>query len=123
MDISNELRSYFYLANVLGSQERDPFCRSCNSFLETLGRVEERMSLFEQEHGRDIEAHRLSLCFAVARSSMRGFRTSTHPVSQKKAGMCALPAGSCFLKHSHAILDKIEQSPRLSLVQSLDRSS
>ncbi len=122
MDITNELRSYFYVTSVLGAQERDAFCRSCKSFLDALSRIDERMCLFEQQHAREIGAHRLSLFFAVAKSTLSGIRTSTHPVSQKKAGACSLPPGACFVKHSHAILDKIEEPTRLALVQPLERA-
>lgn len=115
MDIANRVRAYSYLSSVLADREADPYCRSCSSFLDTLANVTGDMSEFERRHAAEIQElpDQMSLFFYIARSRLKGIRRHIHPVAQRKTGRCTLPPGACFLKHSHSILQKMQNSENL----------
>lgn len=109
MEIMNQARGYAYVAGVLKSQQADPFCRSCNSFVNTLTAVKENLAKFESQHAEGIRnlPGEFSRLFADAKSGIAAMKQPENPVGQKKAGNCKLPEGVCFTKSSLAILQKI----------------
>ena len=54
MEIMNHARGYAYLFGVLKNQQADPFCRSCNSFVNTLAAAREHLAKFEAQYAGDI---------------------------------------------------------------------
>lgn len=109
MEILNQVRGYSYMAGVLKNREGDPFCGSCNAFVNTLTTVREGLAKFEQEHAKDMDKvpSELSIFLSVASNGIKGMSNPANPVGQKKAGNCKLPEGVCFVKASLAILQKI----------------
>ena len=109
MEIMNQARSYAYLFGVLKNQQVDPFCRSCNSFVNTLTALKENLVKFEGQHAAAIGnlPGELSRLFADTKSGITAMKQPENPVGQKKAGKCKLPEGLCFTKSSLTILQKI----------------
>jgi hypothetical protein len=109
MEIMNQARGYAYLFGVLKNQQADPFCRSCNSFINTLAAVKENLVKFETQHAGEIKNFRGEFfrLFADAKSGIAALKPQENPVGQKKAGNCKLPEGVCFIKLSLAILQKV----------------
>jgi hypothetical protein len=109
MEIMSQARRYTYLFGVLKNQQADPFCRSCNSFINTLTAVKENLAKFETQHDGEIKkfSWELSRLFADARNGIAVMNQPENPVGQKKAGNCKLPEGVCFTKSSLAILQKV----------------
>jgi hypothetical protein len=54
MENMNQARGYAYLYGVLKNQQADPFCRSCNSFINTLAVVKENLVKFEAQHAGEM---------------------------------------------------------------------
>jgi hypothetical protein len=108
MEIMNLARGYAYLYGVLKNQQADPFCHSCNSFINTLTAVKENLEKFETQHGGEIKKlpGEFSRLFADAKSGLAAMNQPENPQGQKKAGNCKLPEGVCFTKSSLAILQK-----------------
>jgi hypothetical protein len=109
MEIMNQARGYAYLFGMLKNQQKDAFCRSCNSFLNTLAAARENLQKFEAQHAGEIRSfpEEFSQLFADARSGIAAMKPPENPLGQKKAGNCKLPEGVCFTKSSLAILQKI----------------
>lgn len=98
---------------VLRNQQADPFCRSCNSFVNTLTAAIENLVKLKTLHHDEIRnlPGELSRLFADAKSGIATLiatlKQPENPVGQKKAGNCKLPEGVCFTKSSLAILQKV----------------
>ncbi len=109
MEVMNRARGYAYLYGVLGNQQADPFCRSCNSFINTLTAVKENLAKFETRHAGEIKQlpGEFSRLFADAKDGIAAMKQPEQPLGRKKAGNCKLPEGVCFTKSSLAILQKI----------------
>ena len=109
MEIMNQARGYAYLFGVLKNQQADTFCRSCNSFMNTLAAVKENLAKFEAQHAGEIKdlSGEFSLLFADAKGGIAAMKQPENPAGQKKAGNCKLPEGVCFIKSSLAILQKV----------------
>jgi hypothetical protein len=109
MEIMNQARGYAYLYGVLKNQQADPFCRSCNSFINTLTTAKENLAKFETQHDGEIRGLTgdLTRIYADAKSGIASMKHPENPVGQKKTGNCKLPEGVCFTKSSLAILQKI----------------
>jgi hypothetical protein len=109
MEVSNQVRGYAYVFGALKSQQADPFCGSCNSFVKTLAGVRENLAAFEAPHAEEIKnlPGELSRLFVDAKSGISAMMQPANPLGQKKAGNCKLPEGVCFTKSSLAILQKV----------------
>jgi hypothetical protein len=109
MEIMNQARGFAYLFGMLRNQQEDAFCRSCNSFLNTLAAARENLQKFEAQHAGEIRSfpEEFSQLFADARSGISVMPQPEQPLRQKKAGNCKLPEGVCFTKSSLAILQKV----------------
>jgi hypothetical protein len=109
MEIMNQARGYAYLFGVLTNQQSDPFCRSCNSFVQTLAAGKENLAKFEASRAGEIQnlPPEVSRLFAAAKNGLAAMHQPENPVGQKKTGNCTLPEGVCFTKSSLAMLQKI----------------
>lgn len=94
---------------MLKNQQSDPFCRSCNSFVNALAAARENLAAFEARHAEEIKnlPEELSRLFADAKSGITALKQPVIPVGQKEAGTCKLPEGACFTKSSLAISRKV----------------
>ncbi len=109
MELLNQVRGHFFLLGVLRNQQTDPYCCSCSAFANTLRKVREEFAGFEAANG---DALRLSApaflqLLAETRSGLADLRPPEAPSGQKKAGKCKLPEGTCFIKGSVALRQKI----------------
>jgi hypothetical protein len=109
MEVMNQARGYAYLFGVLKNQQTDPFCRSCNPFVNTLTAVKENLVKFETRHAEEIRSlpGDISHLFADAKNGIAALKQPENPSGQKKAGNCRLPEGVCFTKSSLAVLQKV----------------
>ncbi len=109
MEIMNQARGYAYVYGVLKNQQADPFCHSCNSFVNTLTVAKENLAKFEAQHAGEIKnlPGEFSRLFAAAKSGIASMNQPEKPLGQKKEGNCKLPDGVCFTKSSLAILQKM----------------
>jgi hypothetical protein len=94
---------------VLKNQQADPFCRSCNSFVNTLTAAREQLAKFESEHAGEVKnlTSEFSILFAGAKAGIAALKQPENPSGQKKAGNCKLPEGVCFIKSSLALMHKV----------------
>jgi hypothetical protein len=109
MEIMNQARGYAYVSGMLKNQQADTFCRSCNSFLNTLAAVKENMAKFEVQHVEEIKnlPGQFSRLYADAKNGISVMQQPEQPLGQKKAGNCKLPEGVCFTKSALALVQKI----------------
>lgn len=109
MELLNHIRAYHYLAGVLTNQQRDLFCGKCSAWNNSLNNIREQLAKFETEHGSEIRglSPEAGTLFSDARGRLANLATVADPTGQKKAGNCKLPQGVCFVKHSLAIMEKI----------------
>jgi hypothetical protein len=109
MENLNQVRGYHFLLGVLVNQERDPSCRGCNAFKNTLAAAREGLAAFKASEADALM--QLSPEFSrLWDGTVRGFAGLSMPdqtVGQKKAGNCKLPEGLCFLKTSLAFIQRI----------------
>lgn len=108
MGIVNLVRGYAYLAAVLENQQHDHSCGSCNAFVKTLAAVNDNIVSLEKDHAEEIKRlpEKIVQRFNAAKSVLASVRSPENPLSQKKAGNCAMPEGVCFIKASLALVLK-----------------
>ena len=109
MEVMNQARGYTYLFGLLKNQQADPYCRSCNSFINTLTAAREDLAKFEAQYAGEIKnlPGEFAHVFAEAKSGIAAMKQPENPLGQKKLGNCKLPEGVCFTKSSLAILHKV----------------
>ena len=109
MEVQNQVRGYFFLLGILRNQQKDPYCSACSAFANSLRKVREEIAAFEAENGEDLRklAPEFRQLFDAARSGLFDLQPPAEPSGQKKAGKCKLPEGTCFVKTSLALLQKI----------------
>lgn len=109
MELLNHIRAYHYLACILTSRQRDPFCGQCSAWNNTLNNTRDALKQFEAAHAAglsNLSPEALAL-LTESRSRLAGLANAAMPAGQKKAGNCKLPEGVCFVKASRALLEKI----------------
>ncbi len=109
MELLNRVRGHFFLLGILRNQQTDPFCGSCSAFANTLRKVREDFACLEAAHGEDLRviAPQFLPLLAETRSGLMGLQPPAEPSGQKKAGKCRLPEGTCLIKSSAALYQKI----------------
>ncbi len=109
MEAMSQARGYSYVLGVLRSQQNDPFCSACNSFVKTLTAAKENLAKFEVASAEKIRElpREVSRLFSDAKEEIVAMKLPENPAGQKKAGNCKLPEGVCFMKSSLALLQKI----------------
>jgi hypothetical protein len=109
MELLNQVRGYHFMLGVFRNQQKDPYCKACSAFANTLKAVRQGFSRFEAENGEALKA--LSPEFGRIMAETRtGISIPEGPAvrsGQKKAGNCKLPQGVCFVKSSFALLRQI----------------
>jgi hypothetical protein len=110
MEHLSQVRGYAYVAGVLRGQTADPFCRSCNSYATILGALKDEIATSESRvssapAGQDADASRL---LAQTKATVAALQSPASPLKQKQAGNCKLPEGVCLVKHSFAVLQKVQ---------------
>lgn len=109
MILSNQIRGYAYLFNVLRGQQGDLFCGKCKAFMNTAAAARLDLAAFEQENAAGMEAlpGELQRLLAEAKMVSAGLVLVENASGQKKAGNCKLPEGVCFVKSGRALLKSL----------------
>lgn len=112
MHADNTVRAFSYLAGVFGNQQRDPFCRQCKAFVNSVNTARDRLNLFRADQSDAI--HLLPGVFQAlltdAANALQVLPLPENVPGQKKAGNCKLAQGVCLVKASLAILEKTDSS-------------
>ncbi len=109
MEIINRVRGHFFLLGILQNQQRDPYCSACSAFANSLRKVREDLAAFEAANGEALRSlpPDFQRLFDAVRSGLPGLQAPAEPSGQKKAGKCKLPEGTCFIKSSLSLLQKV----------------
>ncbi len=109
MELLNQVRGHFFLLGILRNQQTDPYCGSCSAFANTLQKVQENLAHLAAAHGEELQgiAPQFLPLLSETRSGLIGLQPPADPSGQKKAGKCRLPEGTCFIKGSVALYQKI----------------
>ncbi len=110
MNADNTVRTYSYLAGVLVNQQRDPFCRQCKAFVNSVNTARERLLRFQADQSDAIRLLHgdFQTLLSNAAAAIHSLMLPENVPGQKKAGNCKLQQGVCLVKSSLAILDKTE---------------
>ena len=106
---ANRIRAYAYLSGLLTNQQRDALCGQCKAFVNTARATREGLAVFEQE----LAAAPVTLppdlqqVMRETHKKLAGLVLAGEAAGQKKAGICKLPAGVCFVKSGKALLQSI----------------
>jgi hypothetical protein len=109
MELLNKVRGYHFMLGAFINQQKDPYCKACSAFANTLKAAREGFSRFEAENGEALKAlsPEFGRIMAETRTGMSIFEGPAVPSGQKKAGNCKLPQGVCFVKASFALIQQI----------------
>jgi len=110
MILTNHIRGYAYLFNVLRTQQGDLFCGKCKAFVNTATAARLDLAVFAQENAAGIQTlpEELQRLLAETKIASEGLVLVENASGQKKAGNCKLPEGVCFVKSGRALLKSIE---------------
>jgi hypothetical protein len=108
MEPMNQTRGYAYVAGVLRGQTTDPFCRSCSSYATILGALKEEIARFDARMNPAQSGPDTSRPLSETKAAVAALQAPPSPLKQKQAGNCKLPEGVCLVKHSFAILQKVQ---------------
>ena len=108
MEISNRIRGFHFLLGVFLYQRSDPFCAGCSGYAGVLAAAKEELERFERESRDSLSAAGPDLVrlFTGTRGGIAALHPSDNPQKQKRAGNCRLPAETCFVKSSLALIRK-----------------
>ena len=109
MNTMTALRSYHFIAGLLANQQQDTLCSNCKAFTNTAEKVQQEVMRYTAEL-KDLP-EKESIMLADIRMLLNGLHPVPDAVGQKKAGNCKLPQGTCFVKSSRALQEKLEQGP------------
>lgn len=109
MTASNRVRAYFFLAEVFKNREKDPLCRVCKAFVNSVNNSRESLAAFEVNHASAIKnlPPDFRELLITAKSLLSTMVLPENVPGQKKAGNCKLPQGICFVKDSLSILQNL----------------
>jgi len=109
VELINRIRYYHFITGVLAHQQSDPLCSKCKAFVNTSERVKEGITELEGLHVEKfhiLPGEFLGL-LEETRDSLELINLPGDAVGQKKAGICRMPEGVCFIKLPKAILERV----------------
>ncbi len=108
-ELSNNIRFYHFVSGVLVTQQKDPLCRACKAFVNTVKAMRNGLDEFRENPSNraGLVSEEMLCLIDVAYRSITSITISDDTVGQKKVGNCKMPEGVCFVKSSKAILKKI----------------
>jgi hypothetical protein len=108
-ELENTIRFYNFISGVLLNQEKDPVCCRCKAFENTARRMKEGIAGLESLAAKPGFSVEMLDSLKQTQESMESIRLREGSVGQKKAGLCRMPEGLCFVKLSKAILSRIQE--------------
>jgi len=111
--LENTVRFYHFISGVLLNQERDRVCCRCKAFENTARRMKEEIAGIEALPNKSDFSDEMLFLLKDAKKRLDALKHQEGSVGQKKAGLCRMPEGLCFVKLSKAVLSRIQeqQSP------------
>jgi hypothetical protein len=103
----NSLRGISFVFNVLLSQQYDPFCSKCLSFVKSAETAREKFLVVEKSVNKENLPEELKKLFSDIYPAISALELPENPAGQKKAGNCKLPEGVCFPKSALAVYEKV----------------